>query len=78
MIRPIDSFRRWWKNGPPPNGSEAGPAGDERGAGANGHPIDAPAAEAPWLPLLDQMNIPRSLVYPTTSLGRILDQSAER
>src|SRR2546423_1891883 len=78
MIRPIDSFRRWWKNGPQPDGAEAAPAGEERGVGVNGHAVDAPAAESPWLPQLDQVNIPRSLVYPTTTLGRILDQSAER
>ena len=34
--------------------------------------------EPPWLGQLDRAGIPRSLVYPSTTLGRILDQSADR
>ena len=45
------------------------------GAG-NGAP--ARPAESPWLPQLDKAGIPRTLVYPTTTLGRILDQTADR
>ena len=68
MIRPIDTFRRWWHNG------TEEPA--ETHTGGNGHVIEA--AEPAWLAQLDRAGVPRSLVYPTTTLGRILDQSAER
>lgn len=36
------------------------------------------AREPPWLRQLDQEDIPRTLQYPTTTLGRLLDQAAER
>src|SRR4051812_45980319 len=84
MIRPLDSFRRWWTNSPhePTAGPEGLHAPGENGNGtangkavrlAGGDPVDAP-----WLPQLDKAGIPRSLVYPTTTLARVLDQSAER
>lgn len=38
----------------------------------------APAPEPPWLAQLDHEGIPRSLYYPTTTLGRIVDQAADR
>lgn len=68
MIRPMDTFRRWWQNG-------AAPAAQIPSTG-NGHDIQKPAR--PWLGQLDRAGIPRSLVYPATTLGRILDQSADR
>ena len=68
MIRPIDTFRRWWNNG--------APEPTETSAVGNGQA--SAAAEPPWLAQLDRAGIPRSLVYPTTTLGRILDQSADR
>jgi len=37
-----------------------------------------PMVEDPWLARLDEAGIPRSLVYPSTTLGRMLDQTAER
>lgn len=68
MNMPHVSFRRWWRNGEAeePIAIEAPPA--------------APAlpVEAPWLKEMDRAAIPRTLNYPTTTLGRILDQSAER
>ena len=39
---------------------------------------NAPEPEAPWLAQLDKAGIPRMLTYPGTTLGRLLDQSAER
>lgn len=45
----------------------------------NGHettPESSP--EPPWLAQLDRVGIPRNLVYPTTTLGRLLDQTADR
>src|SRR2546428_76315 len=48
-------------------------------APAAGLPADTdPQSEAPWLAHLDKANIPRHLKYPSTTLGRILDQSADR
>ena len=70
MIRPLDTFRRWWKQQP------TVPAEIVRSEG-NGHALVKPT-EDPWLSQLDLAGIPRSLVYPTTTLGRILDQSADR
>ena len=37
-----------------------------------------PPSEAPWLAHLDRAHIPRHLVYPSTTLGRLLDQAADR
>src|SRR5215208_7959678 len=77
MMHPIDSIRRWWKNGTHPPGAEFGDDGGSNGNG-NGHAEATPPVEGPWLKQLDRAGIPRTLVYPTTTLGRILDQSADR
>jgi long-chain acyl-CoA synthetase len=69
MLLSFDTvWRRWWRN-------------DDRGL----EPLPAaapvqlpPPRESPWLAQLDKAHIPRHLVYPTTTLGRILDQSADR
>jgi long-chain acyl-CoA synthetase len=73
MNMPHVTFKRWWNNGEsvrlplesPPAAPEAAPA-------------PQPPAEAPWLKQLDRAGIPRTLNYPSTTLGRILDQSADR
>jgi long-chain acyl-CoA synthetase len=76
MIRPIDSLRRWWKH--PPE-TEPSAATAEEHSNGNGVKASArPAPEPPYLAQLDRAGIPRSLVYPTTTLGRILDQTADR
>ncbi|MGB7159494.1 MAG: AMP-binding protein [Tepidisphaeraceae bacterium] len=82
MRGPLDVMMRWWK--------ETNDHGNGRGNGhGNG---DAPATvseapapprqettlEPPWLAQLDREGVPRSLHYPTTTLGRIVDQAAER
>src|SRR5688500_6559977 len=36
------------------------------------------AGEPKWFKQWDANGIPRSLVYPTTTLGRMLDQTADR
>src|SRR5690349_8386793 len=69
MMRPIHTIRRWWKH-------EAPPAADAPATSGNGHA--PPAPREPWLEQLDRAGIPRMLVYPSTTLGRILDQSADR
>ena len=89
MIRPLDSFRRWWTNSPqePAVGPEVSQApgevagnGNGNGNGKSARPAAGAAepGEAPWLAQLDKAGIPRSLCYPTTTLARVLDQTAER
>ena len=39
---------------------------------------EAHAPASPWLAQLDRAGIPRTLTYPTTTLGRMLDQTADR
>src|SRR5438552_13828803 len=81
MRGPFDGMRRWWKES---NGNGNG--------GGNGHteapislrrkpptmPAKAPPPEPPWLAQLDREGIPRTLHYPATSLGRLVDQAADR
>jgi long-chain acyl-CoA synthetase len=79
----IDSALSWWRNDSRPNGS----ARDRldsivREAPA---PVNKPqpstireTAALPWLKKLDELRIPHSLNYPHTSLGKLLDQIAER
>jgi len=69
MIRSLDTvWRRWWKHDgraiPVMRAIEPAPS--------------LPPSEAPWLAQMDRHNIPRHLTYPTTTLGRILDQTADR
>ena len=82
MIHPIDSLRRWWRHGPPDAEPATPPAEEHSNGKGNGAKGGAKAAaappEPPYLAHLDRADIPRTLVYPTTTLGRILDQSAER
>lgn len=83
MRAPFNVKLRWWATG---NGNAESNA--ESGEGGNGqHRMPAipesPAspqslAEAPWLAQLDREGIPRTLRYPSTTLARILDQSADR
>jgi len=85
MIRPLNTIRRWWAHGPeatPDNGHSSRLPADDGAAPSNGGSAGsgAPArpTESPWLPQLDKAGIPRTLVYPTTTLGRLVDQAAER
>ncbi|HET6249992.1 MAG TPA: AMP-binding protein [Tepidisphaeraceae bacterium] len=69
MLLSFDTvWRKWW------NG-ERTPAEPHPAETPEAH---APSKEAPWLSHLDAASIPRHLVYPATTLGRILDQSADR
>src|SRR5262245_40502694 len=52
----------WWKHS---NG--------KKGTGAPPQPVDPP-----WIATLDQAGLPRHLTVPTTTLSRILDQTADR
>ena len=59
--------RWWWKNGEVARAlPEPAPL-----------PVAAPT-EAPWLKALDAAGIPRTLNYPSMTLGRLIDQCADR
>jgi long-chain acyl-CoA synthetase len=67
------SFKRWWRP-PTPELTPPGP-----GLTAPGREnVLAPPDEAPWLKQMDRAGIPRTLHYPNTTLGRVLDQTADR
>jgi long-chain acyl-CoA synthetase len=65
-IRPLNFLRRWWRQGP---------ASSSR---TILRPAGSAAGTQPWLEQLDRAGIPRSLVYPATTLGRLVDQAADR
>ena len=86
MMHPIDSIRRWWKpshasdaasSGAAPAHSNGNGIGHGKASG-NGHAPAAPPAEPPWFAQLARADIPRTLVYPATTLGRLVDQAADR
>jgi long-chain acyl-CoA synthetase len=84
----IDTARGWWRHGETREESAANANGNgkpDRRTGKDLDPDNAaapatpkPPAEPAWLPQLDRLGIPRTLVYPTTSLGKLLDQTADR
>lgn len=74
MIQHIERMRRWW-HGEEQSSADPPPPIAPHDAMP---PVPAPHAEPAWLKQLDLAGIPRTLVYPTTTLGRILDQSADR
>ena len=75
MRGPFGSMRRWWKEANA-HGNGDPPAADLE------PPVPVPGREMPieppWLAQLDREGIPRSLQYPKTTLGRIVDQAADR
>jgi long-chain acyl-CoA synthetase len=70
----VDAMRRWWTQG------------DGRLPGSAECKVIQPvipvppreSSERPWLKRLDEAGIPRTLTYPTTTLARVLDQTADR
>ena len=69
---------RWW-NGLSGNGQGHGPDTSAQGVARDPRaPRWDPMREPPWLAQLDLEGIPRTLQYPTTTLGRLLDQAAQR
>ncbi|HEV8605425.1 MAG TPA: AMP-binding protein [Tepidisphaeraceae bacterium] len=76
MIHPFDSMRRWWKTGGPTASIDADGPGRSNGNGAENVP--KPAPEPAWLAQMDKAGIPRNLVYPNCTLGRLVDHAAER
>jgi long-chain acyl-CoA synthetase len=77
MRGPLDVMRRWWQES---NGHGNGPGNGRDPAAVNepSLPRQATPLDPPWLARLDHEGIPRSLHYPTTTLGRIVDHAAER
>ena len=82
MRGPIDSAIRWWrsteaaKNGGNGNGNGKPNPANPKTFKAASEPEAAAMlpvrVEAPWLDRLDEADIPRTLVYPSTTLGRML------
>src|SRR4051794_29943252 len=74
MIHRLFTVKRWRKNG---NGN-----GHVRVIVTENQTPQLPEPPAPprepWLARLDEARVPRTLNYPSTTLGRILDQSADR
>jgi long-chain acyl-CoA synthetase len=73
MILSLTHFKRWWWKG-----GDASPTLVEIPEQQQPQRRVAPPVEAPWLKTLDDAGVPRTLHYPTTTLGRILDHAADR
>ena len=69
----IDTAMGWWKHGE----AQAESLGGEVHFSETGPTVPV-SVDPPWLAQLDRVDIPRSLVYPTTTLARLLDQTADR
>jgi long-chain acyl-CoA synthetase len=67
----IDTAMGWWRHGETPAPVAV------HGALAEEGPAPAPV-EPKWLEQMDRAGLPRTLVYPTTTLGKFLDQTADR
>lgn len=69
MVSPIETARRWWKGG-------------NEVFVHRFRPMPSPrlpqVVDPPWLATIDQAGVPRTLVYPSTTLARLLDETAER
>jgi long-chain acyl-CoA synthetase len=93
MIRPIERVRRWWQGdehassapAASPEGSaslsSSNGAGMAVGAGGRIAALAQPEPVRrvpPWVETLERAGIPRTLQYPATTLGRLLDQTADR
>jgi long-chain acyl-CoA synthetase len=72
---------RWWKDS---NGNGHGDALTTADSKPQSVPAEVPEppaepeVEPPYLAQLDREGIPRTLRYPSTTLGRLLDQTADR
>src|SRR5438034_4524690 len=73
----LNAMLRWWKES---NGNGHTPVNEKSVVAERALPAPRPIAppEPPWLAQLDRERIPRSLNYPTTTLGLIVDQAADR
>ena len=66
----------WWRGHSQGKGSGNG-NGNGNGHGNGSPPAPAPLVE-PWINQLEHAGIPQHLTYPTTTLARLLDQTADR
>lgn len=72
MIGPIDTMmRRWWRHEDPVLARQALPEPDRPAT-----PV--PDLSEPWLARTERAGIPTHLTYPSTTLARLLDQTADR
>lgn len=72
MTGPFKSVRRWWKHPEP-----GAPSTSADVATAPAQPAPALPAK-PWLAEQAAAGVPASLVYPSTTLSRLLDQTTDR
>jgi long-chain acyl-CoA synthetase len=70
MIGPIVTMKRWWRHEDPVPAAET----------VRLKVLEAPQApvEEPWIRQLEKAGIPTTLTYPSTTLTRLLDQTADR
>jgi len=76
MIHPFDTMRRWWKSGGPTESMDSDRLGRADGNGAER--VVKPAPEPAWFAQIDKAGLPRHVVYPNCTLGRLVDHAAER
>lgn len=74
MIHPINTMRRWWQGDGRTSPVMAELPIHDEALDKN----DQTAAEPPWLNQIDRAGIPRTLTYPSCTLGRLVDQAADR
>lgn len=82
MIHPLVPIFRWWREDHPHdhNGHSLHPIpGQGEAHGGIGRPtaVHSPLPQV-WLRHLDAAGIPRTLIFPTTTLGQLFDQTATR
>lgn len=77
MRGPFDAMFRWWKEGSDHTNGASRISGPEPSP-SPGESESRVSIEPPWLAQLDREGIPRALRYPSTTLGRIVDQTADR
>src|ERR1700752_4911201 len=90
MRGPVETIKRWWKGGDGNGKSHATDVHGNGKPGSNGdtrrlwslrrakRPGSAPSREPRWFRQWDANNIPHTLTYPSTTLGRMIDQTADR
>ena len=76
----IDTAMGWWRHPEMRGDSRIAPPAISTNLASvdSASEMPLPQPESPWLAQLDRVGIPRHLVYPTTTLGRLLDQTADR
>lgn len=73
MSKTFDVVWKWWRKGEPT--VRKLPAAEENPIDRRDEPLEP---STPWQHVLDAAGIPAQLNYPSTTLGRLLDQTTER